>query len=60
MEHTVVGKSFWIGVMNASCLSVPLWLLMYLIRFRRYPGRRVDGVPAPARARGRGSLRRRL
>lgn len=31
MEHTVVGKSFWIGVMNASCLSVPLWLLVYLL-----------------------------
>ncbi|SEM78869.1 hypothetical protein SAMN05444955_10248 [Lihuaxuella thermophila] len=30
MNCTVVGKSFWIGIINASCLSVPLWLLLYL------------------------------
>ncbi|PRZ16471.1 hypothetical protein CLV36_102181 [Laceyella sediminis] len=29
MEYTVVGKSFWIGVLNATCLSIPLWLLLY-------------------------------
>ncbi|SDZ21283.1 hypothetical protein EDD57_12934 [Baia soyae] len=29
MEYPVVGKSFWIGVMNAAGISVPFWLLMY-------------------------------
>lgn len=29
MEYTVVGKSFWIGLLNASLMSVPLWLLIY-------------------------------
>lgn len=29
MEYQVVGKSFWIGVINATWMSVPFWLLMY-------------------------------
>jgi hypothetical protein len=30
MDTLVVGKSFWIGVLNASLLSMPLWFLFYL------------------------------
>jgi hypothetical protein len=29
METLVVGKAFWIGILNASFLSIPLWLLVY-------------------------------
>jgi hypothetical protein len=27
---TVVGKSFWIGLINATGLSLPFWLLLYM------------------------------
>lgn len=30
MDYMVVGKSFWIGVLNATGLSLPMWLLVYL------------------------------
>lgn len=30
MNYTVVGKSFWVGILNASLISIPLWLLFYL------------------------------
>lgn len=30
MNYTVVGKSFWFGILNASLMSIPLWLLLYL------------------------------
>ncbi|SFI65410.1 hypothetical protein SAMN05421852_101260 [Thermoflavimicrobium dichotomicum] len=30
MNYTVVGKDFWIGIINAVLLSIPLWFLFYL------------------------------
>jgi hypothetical protein len=30
MQYTVVGKFFWLGVMNAVLLSIPMWGLIYL------------------------------
>ena len=30
MQYTVVGKSFWLGIMNAVLFSIPMWGLIYL------------------------------
>ena len=29
MNYPIVGKAFWLGLFNATFMSVPLWLLIY-------------------------------
>ncbi len=28
--NAVAGKAFWFGIFNATLLSIPMWLLLYL------------------------------
>ncbi|PTM56714.1 hypothetical protein C8J48_3039 [Desmospora activa DSM 45169] len=30
MNYPVVGKSFLLGIFNATWMSIPLWFLLYL------------------------------